>query len=392
MLDTAIHVPPAPIQSIPNEILGEIMTLCMPGSRGTLEESFIAARRTAFTLAAVCSHWRTTAISTTQLWTKIHWLDSRHDHSVMKLIMSRSGNHSLQLRNDRSTDSENQTDEMLETIRLYHDRLSYVHDDLGPLVGMIVTGPSFQRMSRVDFLTYGMTTSEAVHMFLHCPMLEEAGIYIIQDEFEIDTPGQQGLTVVELRGFFLAFETEPDKLMNLLTAPNLVDFVGYSADRIPWTNAAFIQLLSRSKASLSVLDLCRIDLEPHEELQLIEAAPRLIELHLYGVTFVAESIIRTLEVRDGCPVVLPQLKALFIFNYAKSIKQMDLHGVIESRARNFPLKRVVLQFRDDTKDIPDFEDELFAKLWEDEIRFGYTVEYRNNDGAVIDIFDGNNQS
>lgn len=379
MLDLSILIPLAPIRHIPNEILMEIMKNCVP--EGNSETSFIKARSTALTLAGVCSHWRIVAISTPQLWTKIHWKQCRIGYNyrtMMQLMLSRAGHCDLQLHIDLLTNAESEL--LVDAIQPHHDRFYYVCDQFNQITGAIVDGPSFARLAVLDFGEH-MSTFDIIRVLKHCPALEEATIR--QASFWGHSNPREGITMAQLRRLSLFFFFRTDEFLDVITTPNLKEFVVHNRGGYRWPHKGFLHFLARSKASLNVLDLKNIDMKNHEELELIDAVPHLSELHVYTDVFYLVGLYEYLEFRDGHSIILAHLKTLVISGQGVLMDLVSLHRMIESRALKYPLKQIFLEFKNAEKNIIHVTGRESTVLWEDAARLGYTVTCSDIDGRVI---------
>lgn len=380
MVDIAILLF-SPIQHIPNEILAEIMKHCLPEDNKKI--SFIPACSIAFVLAAVCSHWRMVAISTQQLWTKIQWVGSSHDCALMNLTLSRSNNCDLQLHDDLPPSSDDM-DSLLEAIRPYHDRLSYVYDGYGQLTSAIATSVSLQRITRLDLIMC-TAASTLVRVFENCPALEDASIGI-QNRYDGIGPSPlayRGVTMGQLHRLHITFHSKLDPFIDHITAPKLKHCSIQHFSVAP-CEESLIRFLTRSKAPLRVLHLDHDgNIRPQEMLQLIDAAPYLSEIYIHenlGLIF------EYLEVREERPIILPRLKTLRICSDGNEVTPICLHRIIESRFQEFPIEVINFIFRED-EGLPNFKEGPFARLWEDQARFGYKMKCRVEHGEVIDIED-----
>lgn len=386
MHDITTPTVPVSIHDLPNEILIEIMENCMPDDNS--DEPFDAALSTALTFASVCYHWRNTTISMPQLWTKIRLGSSRgRDNApVMQRILCRSCNCDLQLLFTK-TRSSMRTEKLLNAIKPHRNRIIHLTVDFGCdwITDIFVARKSFRRLTKLVILER-MSGSTLIQAFRCCPALESASIRLKPARETVVSHQQQCVpaTMAQLRRLSITYNHyhEPNQFFSFVTAPRLTNFVAFSTyGWTAWPHTAFMQFITRSQASLTVLNIEHDNLEPHHTLELINAAPSLKELHIYKHQM--ESIYKYLSFRDGLPVILPQLRALSIHALAKFMAPRGLYNMIESRVQESPLKEVNLIFRDQEGDQPDFMDGPFADLWEDAAYLGYTLECTDESGEAL---------
>lgn len=205
-----------------------------------------------------------------------------------------------------------------------------------------------------------MTASSLIEAFDNCPSLQSATICVDHaDEMYVLRP-QEGVKMLQLRQLVVEYCSGPDEFFDLLTSPSLTEFIAHSkVGWAHWPHTVFMEFLIRSQASLHIIKIEHIDLESHEMLELIDAAPHLSELHLYNHPMAP--IYEHLEVWEGRPIILPQLQALFVHARASSMAPEELYKLIELRAPNHPSKAVHLQFWDEG-DRFEFKTRSFARL------------------------------
>lgn len=374
----------SPLRRLPNEILGEIMKHCIPSfDRNTPEE----AARVALALASVCSRWRAAAISTPQLWTVVVWTKAKRDLLLMKLLLSRSGECSIELYPGWGL-SDKKFPNYLKVIEPQFHRLSYLSADLA-LKERILSGPHLTRL-RIIEITSDMTTREALKVLTHCPGLMDVQIRL--GEMDTYDPGNSThlhVTVL-LRKLRLAYYSSPVMFLASITAPYLLDVELFNMDRDEdpdWPQTTFIDFLHRSKASLKRLDLSDVNATAQEMRDLFGTVPDLQDFLFEDQrpAFMYNGIYKHLTTHKRKPILLPMLQTLTIRHDEEEMGPDGLLSMILSRKVVAPLKKVVLGFT--AGNIPSFMYGEFAKLRDEAKRIGLALEVQDDCEQVVDITD-----
>ena len=107
----------SPVRKVPDELLAEIFTYCLPQfSEKKMKNNSFLRSQAPLLLARICSRWRTVAISTQRLWSFIRVeygkLTIHRDMANVALWLEKSGTHPLSLvLRERNEDQRNDTDD-----------------------------------------------------------------------------------------------------------------------------------------------------------------------------------------------------------------------------------------------------------------------------------------
>lgn len=372
----------SPLRRVPNEILAEIMQQCISNRDGTYRQAE-HRQHMALILAGVCSRWRSTAISTPQLWTRIICNDLNADFCLplTRLMISRSGDCDLELHTYGYAHPHSM--EFLEVIEPHLCRMKRIVDwgcEMSrSLVDDVTLCPDLRRL-RVLRLDWGSQTTSILELFQVSPVLEEIQIRIDDDGRDIAPLSLGTVTMPRLYRLHLSYGTNPSALFESITTPNLKIFhTQFVNDQVPWPEGTFTQLLLRSNASLTTLGLAWSNGSTGLQIcDMLNAAPNLEELHIDDYEEAMQVICQYLTIQPGSLPILTRLHTLIVRIYDNDVVPAELYAMISSRANEYPLKRVIFCENwtpngDDLR-LRSHIEEPFETLWKESERLGYSFE------------------
>lgn len=326
-------------------------------------------------MAGVCSRWRMTAISTPQLWTVIVCDASKGHLARINTMLSRSGDCSLEVHVTLQS-LECQPDTLL-ALHSCLNRMETGHYLTKQLVDFIIEGPSFQRLRNL-LLATSTTSKDLFAIFKHCLGLEDVEIWL--DDTGVVSVPSHGVVMLKLHRLCMASYTDPTIFLDLLTAPNLLEFKesrGYA--NYGWSLSPLATFFRRSKATLRKFGVPFIVTTPEEMRATFETIPRLVELRLEENDMDLVHVYECLTIQADHAALLPELKMLTIVD---DIFHEDLHEMILSRAQEYPLKKITLSFH---YPMCELKHGPLVNLWHDTKRIGYDLEVRDRRGCVVNI-------
>lgn len=269
---------------------------------------------------------------------------------------------------------------VIEALQPHLSNVGHMFSMLQDLIEAIIAlGPSFSSLQSIK-LEYTFTEYELFQLFLDSPVLKDAEVTL---RTSVEGFSRASTHVMpKLCRLRLYHDGNPSVLFEHISTPNLAELhtttVGVRDDL--WPPPSVLDFLHRSKCSLKKLSLDYTEPSPAEMCQMLDAVPHLEEFMIAEIGDTIKATYECLSVWAGHSTQLTELKTFTVYAEAEDMCPNLLHSMLKSRSAEFPLRKVVLRFRDEVPNL-NTQRSIFGRLIGDTGRLNYALEFRDDLGV-----------